>query len=403
MHVDPSPAADGTASFDHRPRTRIIFGVNTVERVGELATELSARKVLLVTDPGIVAAGHAGRVTSLLEKQGIEVALFDQVEENPSTLCVDQCVKVARRDNIDCIIGLGGGSSMDTAKGCNFILTNGGRMEDYWGLGKAKLPMLPLIAIPTTGGTGSECQSFALITQPQTHQKMACGDPKAAAAIALLDPVLTLSQPPRVTACSGIDAVAHAAETAVSTRRTPLSRVFSREAFRLTMLGLPRVLAAPEDLEARGFVQLGAAFAGIAIENSMLGAAHSAANPLTAHFEIAHGQAVGLMLPHIVRLNASDAGAAQEYAELVRIAQITSDSPRRSAEILAERLERLLKSAGLASTLLQCGVTREDLPGLAEEAANQWTARFNPVPVSAADFRAIYSRAMESTQAPGRA
>jgi alcohol dehydrogenase len=395
MHFTTPTGGQGGASFDHHPRTRIIFGLNTVDRVGALAKELSAKKILLVTDPGIVSAGHAGHVTSLLEKDGLAVTRFDQVQENPSTLCVDKCVEIARRANVDTIIGLGGGSSMDTAKGCNFILTNGGRMEDYWGIGKAKLPMLPLIAVPTTGGTGSECQSFALITHPQTHQKMACGDSKAAAAIALLDPALTVSQPPRVTACSGIDAVAHALETAVTKRRTPLSSVFSREAFRLTTLGLPRVLQSPGDLEARGFMQLGAAFAGIAIENSMLGAAHSAANPLTAHFDIAHGQAVGLMLPHIVRFNASDLDTVREYAELARIAHIAnSASPEAAVKSLADWLASLLNAAGLPRRLSDCGVTQKDIPMLAEEAAKQWTACFNPVPVSAAEFHHIYSAAL---------
>src|SRR5262249_38419449 len=156
-----------------------------------LAGELGAKKVLLVTDPGIVAAGHADRVTALLEEDGIQIARFAEVEENPGTCCVEKCVEVARVAGVDTIIGLGGGSSMDTAKGCNFIFTNGGQMKDYWGIGKARLPMLPLIAIPTTGGTGSECQSFALITDESSHQKMACGDSKAAARTAILDPRLT--------------------------------------------------------------------------------------------------------------------------------------------------------------------------------------------------------------------
>ena len=249
--------------------------------------------------------------SALLQAAGMEVTCFEQVQENPTTRCVDRCVEVARGAAIDAIVGLGGGSSMDTAKGCNFILTNGGQMKDYWGVGRATRPMLPLLAIPTTGGTGSECQSFALIADEQTHQKMACGDPKAAARIALLDPALTVSQPPRVTACSGIDALAHALETLVTKRRTPLSLIFSREAFRLLIAGLPRVLASPTDLEARGWMLLGAAWAGTAIENSMLGAAHAAANPLTAHFGVAHGQAVGMMLPHVLRFNAREPDAAR--------------------------------------------------------------------------------------------
>jgi alcohol dehydrogenase len=394
MHHDHAANPADPAAFDHQPRTRLIFGAGSVQRIAELTWQLGGTRILLVTDPGIVAAGHAQRVQHLLEDASLAVTRFEQVEENPTTHCVDQCLAVARAANINLIIGLGGGSSMDTAKGCNFLLTNGGQMEDYWGVGKARLPMLPLIAIPTTGGTGSECQSFALISRADSHQKMACGDPKAAAAIAILDPELTLSQPPRVTACSGIDAVAHSVESAVTTKRTPLSKVYSREAFRLTMRGLPRVLSRPDDLEARGFMQLGAAFAGLAIENSMLGAAHSAANPLTAHFNIAHGQAVGLMLPHVVRFNARAATAAEEYAHLAHLAKLPpTDSQEAPSDTLARALESLLAQARLASPLGALGVTPEALSELSREAAGQWTARFNPASITAEDFAALYTAA----------
>ena len=293
---------------------------------------------------------------------------------------------------IDAIVGLGGGSSLDTAKGCNFLLTNGGRMQDYWGVGKAKLPMLPLIAIPTTGGTGSECQSFALITDETTHQKMACGDPKAAPRVAILDPALTLSQPARVTAWTGIDAIAHAVETAVTRKRTALSRVFSREAFKLLMAGLPRVLASRGDLEARGWMLLGAAWAGTAIENSMLGAAHAAANPLSAHFSFVHGQSVGMMLPAVVRFNAQEPAASQTYAELACVAEPLSGhrASGANAEALASRLEQLLDLAGVPRKLGECGVPAEAIPRLSLEAARQWTASFNPRPVTAEDFTALY-------------
>ncbi len=388
--------AAALAPLDYQPRTRVVFGVNSIDRVGELAKSLAATRVLLVTDPGIVSAGHAGRVQALLEAAGMTVTCFDQARENPTTRCVERCVEVARRAAIDAIVGLGGGSSMDTAKGCNFVLTNGGQMKDYRGIGRARRPMLPLLAIPTTGGTGSECQSFALIADEQTHQKMACGDPKAAARIALLDPALTLSQPARVTACSGVDALAHALETLVTKVRTPLSLIFSREAFRLTISALPRVLASPADLEARGSMLLGAAWAGTAIENSMLGAAHAAANPLTAHFDVVHGQAVGMMLPHVVRLNAREPAAAHAYAEAACAAQLAlrSESPEAASEQLAARLEWLLDLARLPRCLTQCGVKPNDLPRLAEEAARQWTAQFNPRPVTAADFQQLYTAAL---------
>jgi alcohol dehydrogenase len=257
--------------------------------------------------------------------------------------------------------------------------------------------MLPLLAIPTTGGTGSECQSFALITDEQTHQKMACGDPKAAARIALLDPALTLSQPARVTACSGIDALAHALETLVTKSRTPLSLIFSREAFRLAIGGLPRVLASPADVEARGWMLLGAAWAGTAIENSMLGAAHALANPLTAHFGVTHGLAVGMMLPHVVRFNAREPVVARAYTEVACAAQLAlpSEAPEAAAEHLAKRLESLLELAGLPRTLEHCGTKPDDIPRLAEEAARQWTAQFNPRPVTTSDFQQLYTAALK--------
>jgi alcohol dehydrogenase len=393
------------AAFDYQPRTRLVYGAGTVERVGELARGLGGSRVLVVTDAGIVKAGHVARAEAALKAVGLSVVVYDAVRENPNTRDVDQCLKVAREAKVDLIVGLGGGSSMDTAKGCNFLLTNGGRMQDYWGVGKATKPMLPLIAIPTTSGTGSECQCAALIADEVTHQKMACLDPKAAARIAILDPELTISMPLRVTACTGIDAIAHAVETAVTNKRNSLSVMFSHEAFKLLVPSLPRVLANPKDLEARGQMLLGAALAGTAIENSMLGAAHSAANPLTAHFGIVHGEAVGLMLPQVVRFNAQDDAAKLAYAELASAPEIAcvSEGLDVAVNALVARLESLLNVAGMPRSLAEARVDtklvdqpkRELLPQLAEEAAKQWTANFNPRKITAADFLALYEAAWQ--------
>jgi alcohol dehydrogenase len=240
--------------------------------------------------------------------------------------------------------------------------------------------MLPLIAVPTTAGTGSECQSFALISDEVTHVKMACGDTKAAAKIALLDPDLTVSQPPYVTAVTGIDALAHALETAVTKKRSPLSTTYSRQSFRFIQRSFERVLKNPHDLEARGLMQLGAAFAGLAIENSMLGAAHSCANPLTAHFDVVHGAAVGLMLPAVIRFNSHTVNGL--YDDLA--------GGRNGAESLASRVEEMMQRASLPTRLNEHGVTTDALPELAREAAQQWTARFNPRPVAENDFLEIF-------------
>ena len=389
-------------NFDYQPRTRIVFGVNAVERAGALAREIGAKKILLVTDPGIVAAGHAARVRVALESSGLDVTFYDQARENPTTQCVEACLAVAKSAGVDTIVGLGGGSSMDTAKGCNFLLTNGGRMQDYWGVGKATKPMLPLIAIPTTAGTGSECQSAALIVDDETHQKMACLDPKAAARIAILDPTLTLSQPLRVTACTGIDAIAHALETAVTNKRNPISSIFSRQAFKLCVRAFPEVLLAPKNLEARGRMLLGAAMAGLAIENSMLGAAHAAANPLTAHYGVVHGQAVGVMLPAVIRFNAADPQTCRAYAELAsqNESNCANDGHAHACEELAARIDALLGLAQMPRSLAECGVERDAVGMLAQEAARQWTASFNPRPVAKEDFVELYEETFKRRPVP---
>jgi alcohol dehydrogenase len=280
---------------------------------------------------------------------------------------------------IDSIIGLGGGSSMDCAKGVNFLLTNGGHMADYRGFGKATRPMLPMIAIPTTAGTGSEAQTYALISDAETHVKMACGDPKAAFRVALLDPALTLTQPRSITATAGFDAIAHAVETFVTTKRNPLSEIFSREAWRLLEPNYERVLNQPGDLEARGAMQLGAFYAGVAIENSMLGATHACANPLTARYGTDHGAAIAMLLPSVVRWNESV--AAEQYGMLFNWSSVAGKHRELTAtEALARRLEELAEAGGLRNKLSTTGVSQTDLQDLASEAAEQWTGTFNPRP-----------------------
>src|SRR5436853_1015706 len=235
--------------FDYQPRKRIVFGPGRIEALGELASEPGARRALVVSDPGVVAAGHTAKGIAALERAGIETHLFDGVHENPTTENVEAGVKLARRYDPEVLVGLGGGSSMDCCKGINFVFSNGGEMKDYWGVGKALKAMLPMIAVPTTAGTGSETQSFALISDAKTHVKMACGDKKASFRVALLDPELTLTQPPGVTALTGIDAIAHALESYVCRTRNPASMAFSREAWLLLGGNFAHVLADPADLE----------------------------------------------------------------------------------------------------------------------------------------------------------
>ena len=373
--------------FDFQSNTRLIFGEGALSKLGDLAKELGFRRTLVTTDQGLIGAGHFQAARRELGSAGIQVVGFHEFGENPDTRMIEAGRDLAARERIDSLIGLGGGSSMDCAKGVNFLLTNGGGMKDYWGVGKATKPMLPMIGIPTTAGTGSEAQSVALIADADTHVKMACFDPKATFRIALLDPALTVSQPRNVTAITGFDAMAHAVETYVTAKRNAFSDTFSREAWRLLEANYQRVLTHPEDIEARGAMQLGAYYAGTAIESSMLGAAHACANPLTAHYGTTHGVAIALLLPRVVRWNAEMAGS--RYRDLVSLsAQASSEGE--PSEALAQRLEQLAKAGGLPSRLRSVGVPENDLKTLAEEAAKQWTGRHNPRPFDAAGALEVY-------------
>ena len=390
--VAPSGALPG---FDYQPRTRVVYAAGAVARLGGLVRELGGTRALLVTDPGLEEAGHPQKALASLTAAGIDTLIYDGVEENPTTRHVQTGLEAARSHRADFLVAIGGGSAMDCAKGINFLLTNGGTMADYRTIGKAVRPMLPSIGIPTTSGTGSEAQSFAIIADEQSHMKMACGDPKAAFRVAILDPELTVSQPARVTAVTGIDAVAHAVEAYVTTRRNPLAMTFAREAWRLLEPNLEVVLRQPDNLPARGAMQLGAHFAGIAIESSMLGACHACANPLTAHYGITHGVAVGVMLAHIVRFNGS--AVAGLYGDLVHEAGMMNGDLQAAGEVLAQRLTQLLRSASIPLSLRELGVSPGILSLLAEEAAEQWTAKFNPRPVVQADLHKLYESAFSSS------
>ena len=363
--------------FHFEIRTRVVFGEGRFAELGGLAREQGFACTLLVADGGMVAAGYAAQAIEQLRKAGIDAVPFHEFDANPDTAMVEAGRVFAARQSVDSLIGLGGGSSLDCAKGINFLLTNGGRMCDYHGYGKAAAPMLPMIAVPTTAGTGSEAQSYALISDAATHVKMACGDPKAAFRVALLDPLLTRSQPFEVTAATGYDAISHAVESYVTTRRSAVSQCFARDAWRLLSENYERVLSEPDDLAARGAMQLGAHLAGIAIENSMLGATHACANPLTANYGTAHGVAIALLLPHVVRWNLPDASSF--YQDLSR------DLP--------DRLTRMAAAARLPGRLRDLGISGNMLPKLACEAASQWTGKFNPRPFGADGALEIYRSA----------
>lgn len=360
--------------IDFTPRTRLISGPGSFQSLGKLAAGLGFRRCLLVSDVGVKNAGYVDAAARLLAAEGIESFPFHGFGENPDTTMCEAGRRFAEPLGVDSIAGLGGGSSMDCAKGINFLLTNGGSMKDYWGHGKAQLPMLPMIGIPTTAGTGSEAQSYALISDAETHVKMACGDPKAAFRIALLDAALCLTAPAGVRATAGYDAVSHAVETWVTTKGNAISRAFSREAWSLLDAAFDAAMADPQDIDAMDRMLLGSHLAGMAIENSMLGATHACANPLTARYGTVHGVAIGLLLRRVVEWNTASVNGA--YLEL--------------HPALPQRLDEMAQRAGLPRRLRDAGVEHDHLPQLAEEAAKQWTGRFNPRPFDQAGALEVY-------------
>ena len=357
--------------FDFRPRTRVLFGAGEFARLGEVARELGGTKCLLVADRGLMDHGYVQEAARSLKARRMDVATFHDFDPGPTVEMVHAGAETAAK--VDLIVALGGGSTMDCAKAINFVVSNGGNIRDYWGYGKASKPMLPMVAVPTTAGTGSEAQTYAVISE--NGLKMACGDNKAAFRAAILDPKLTVTLPRSLTAATGYDAISHAIETLVSTRRTALSECFSRSAWRLLNCNFEKVLTNPDDLEARGAMLIGAHFGGLAIENSMLGATHACATPLTTHYDIPHGVAIALVLAEVVEWNRSIAG--RQYDEL-------------NAGDLVRRLRELAEIAGLPATLREASVPEEALPRLAEEAGSQWTGRFNPRPFDKAGALEIY-------------
>lgn len=391
--ADPTPDRAAEASLSPLPSStaepwqstvgdiEVHFGGGRLNEVGGLAARFG-RRALLVTDPGLVSAGHVAVATESLEAAGVAVVVFDAVAPNPTTEHVGVGTEIALESSIELIVALGGGSAMDCAKGINFVATNGGRLEDYWGLGKASQPMLPSLGIPTTAGTGSEAQSYALITQPDSHRKMACGDPKARFRAVILDPELLTSVPRTVASATGMDALSHALESHVTTARSATSTRLSRRAFELLEPTVADVAEPPADADTRARALLGAHLAGAAIEASMLGAAHAAANPLTARHGVAHGEAVGLMLPHVVRFNAGE--AAELYTELWPA----------GTDALAERVEAIRRELHLPERLLDVAVTEGDLAALAAAACDEWTGGFNPRAVDRAAFEELYAAAL---------
>ena len=359
----------------HRP--------GAIADLGSIARNIGFTRTLLVADPGLRGAGLIDRARDVLEASGISVDVFDAFGANPDSNTVEAGRAFAAPLGVDSIVALGGGSALDTAKGVNFLLTNGGRMADYRGYGRARHALLPSIGIPTTAGTGSDAQSYCVIVDADSHLKMACGTPSALFRAVILDPDLTATTPKSVRGAAAIDALAHVIETWVTTRQSAVSRLLSREAWALIAPAIVASIESSDDARVRSDMLLGAHLAGAAIEASMLGAAHACANPLTARYGTPHGVALGVLVPHVVRWNAEhDASLYDGLGGVDRVVSLVDAG---------------VAAAGFPTSLAALGASRDDIPALAAMAATQWTGGFNPRAFDADAARVIYERAMRGS------
>ncbi|MEM5788226.1 MAG: iron-containing alcohol dehydrogenase [Syntrophobacteraceae bacterium] len=340
--------------------TVIHFGCNSSAMAGPEALRMGAGRALLVTDASLLKAGTAEPVLESLSSSGIGVSIYDQVITEPTLFNVDNGLVQLRREECDLIVAVGGGSCIDTAKAISIMSANPGQFGDYRGFDRFPSPGMPVMAVPTTAGTGSETTCLSVITDTERNIKMSIGSPHLMPRVALVDPLLTLGMPQRLTAGTGVDALTHAIEAYVSVKAQPMSDVMALSAIELIAGYLPRAWSNPDDLEARTYVLLGAFQAGSAFSNASVGLVHGMARPLGAYFHVPHGLSNAALLATIMQFCLE--GNPERYARIARAMGVdTADlSPIDAARLGAVRVKELVASLGIPS-LSGLGVEKESL------------------------------------------
>ncbi len=378
--------------FTFNTAPSLVFGSGSLARLGEIAARRLGPRVALVTDAGLVKAGLLEKVLHPLEEAGVAVDVFDGVVADPPEAVVLAAVERARAFDARAVIGFGGGSSIDVAKLVALLVASDESLLEIYGVGIAKGPRLPLLAVPTTAGTGSEVTPISIVTTG-AHEKKGVVSPLIIPDIALLDPDLTLNLPPHVTAATGIDAMVHAIEayTSTSANNNPISKALAKEALHLLGRNIERAVHHGRDGEARAAMLIGSMLAGQAFANSPVAAVHALAYPIGGHYGVPHGLSNALVLPHVLRFNAS--ACERAYAELAPCA-FPELGERAGADAFVEALATLCVRVGLQSRLRDAGIPQDALPLLAEDAMKQTRLLVNnPRPVTLNDARAIYEAA----------
>ncbi len=378
--------------FTFEEPARVTFGVGALAKLPELVAGLGAR-ALVISDPGIVKAGILDRVTSLLQGAGVTGDAFTQVEPNPSIETVNAAHDMFRRSRGAFVVAVGGGSSMDVGKVVAVLAAHGGTVLDYEGLGKVPGPGVPVVAIPTTAGTGSEVTIFSVITDHQRKFKLAVGSPFTVPQVAICDPELTLSMPPALTAATGMDALTHAIECYVNTVHNPISKTLALEAIRLIGRALRRAFANGTDLAARTEMLLASTMAAMAFTRTRLGNVHAMSHPLGGHFNVPHGVANAILLPHVMAWNMV---ACYDTYPIVAGAlgeRVAGLAPHEAAQSAVDAVRRLSRDVGIPERLRDQGVTREAIPRMADDAMKSGNILVNPRATTRADIVALFETA----------
>ncbi|GAW68500.1 alcohol dehydrogenase [Geoanaerobacter pelophilus] len=371
-----------------------IFGAGARELTGRYAKNLGGRKVLVVSDPGVVEAGWTKDVTDSLEAAGLAYVLFTDLTPNPKVEEVMAGVALYQAEHCDLLVAVGGGSPIDCAKGIGIVSTNKRHILEFEGVDMVKSPMPPLICIPTTGGTSADVSQFAIISNPMERVKIAIISKSVVPDIALIDPVTLTTMDPYLTACTGLDAMTHAIEAFVSTARSNMTDLHALEALRLLSASLIPSIRNPEDLSLRGDVMMGSLQAGLAFSNAILGATHAMAHSLGGALDLAHGECNAILLDHVIEFNFA---AAEERFE--RIAQVMGLDLRglptqEKKKALLRHVRELKAQAGVARTLAQVGVGRSDVALFSEHALKDPCMATNPRRPSKRDIEVLYEESL---------
>lgn len=372
-----------------------VFGAGAAALAGRYVQNLGARRVLLVTDEGVRALPWFADILRVIAEAGVTVETFSDVHPNPRDFEVMRGAEVFRAKSCDAIVAVGGGSPMDCAKGIGIVVTNDCNVLDFEGVDNVANPGPPLICVPTTAGSSADVSQFAIISDTTRKVKIAIVSKAMVPDVALIDPLVTLTMPPDLTAHTGVDALTHAIEAYVSNAHGPTTDLFALEAIRLISRHLPQAITRPDDAEARAGMMLGSMYAGLAFSNAILGAVHAMAHSLGGLMDLPHGQCNALLLDHVIAYNFD--AAPERYADIARAlgAQLSPDaSYGDKRQAVLSQVRALKMSVGVTGGLGALGVTPEHLDGLAAFALNDPCMVTNPKNPTAEDIRAVYQNAL---------